>query len=174
MIQSHPDISLEQLRQQERHLRLAADRARSLRDDAGRGSRFARFRLLADRRLRAAGDGRPRPGVPPPAYRRPAYQDDVTIRRARPADTKAVVRLAILSDARPIEGEILVVEVAGELWAACSLDDGRVIDDPFRPTLGVRSLLDLRREHLAAGGVKPAADEPELGDGVPRWHLGTR
>ena len=174
MIQSHPDISLERLRQQERHLRLAADHARLVRDDAGRGSRFAPLRLLADRRLRAAGDGRPRPGVPRSLYRRPAYHDDVTIRRARPADAKALIRLAILSDSRPIEGEILVVEVAGELWAACSLDDGRVIDDPFRPTLGVRSLLDLRRGHLAAGSAKPPADEPELGDGVPRWRLGTR
>jgi hypothetical protein len=45
---------------------------------------------------------------------------------------------------------VLVADVDGELWAALDLDDGRLVADPFRPTVGAQRLLLLRRESLAA------------------------
>jgi hypothetical protein len=79
--------------------------------------------------------------------------DDVTIRRAGSADGTALRRLAALAESRPLHGDVLVAEVAGELRAALALDDGRTIADPFRPTLALRELLQLRRAKLvqAAG-----------------------
>lgn len=73
---------------------------------------------------------------------------DVTIRRAVAADAVALRRLAALDEKPPLTGAVLVAEVAGELWAAAGLADDRTIADPFRPTLGVRELLALRRRKL--------------------------
>ena len=80
---------------------------------------------------------------------------DVTVRRARPDDAWALERLAVLSSARPLEGEVLVAEVRGELWAAVSLSGGEMISDPFRATLVVRELLALRRRNLATARILP-------------------
>jgi len=82
-----------------------------------------------------------------PRRRRPWLDggEDVTIRRAGPADSGALARLAALDEARPLVGEILVAEVGGAFWAAIELAGGRTISDPFRPTLAVRELLALRR-----------------------------
>lgn len=87
--------------------------------------------------------------------------DAVTIRRARPGDGPALARLAALDAARPLAGDLLLAEVEGEPWAALSLDDGRVVSDPFRPAAAARALLVLRADHLAAAaggrGVLAAA-----------------
>ena len=56
---------------------------------------------------------------------------DLTIRRARPADADALAVLAELDSSHPPRGAILV---AGELWAAVSLDDNHLIANPFRPS----------------------------------------
>jgi hypothetical protein len=74
---------------------------------------------------------------------------DVTIRRANDGDGRALSGLAALAESRRLRGDVLVAEVDGELWAALDLSDGRVIADPFRPTLGARRLLESRRESLA-------------------------
>jgi hypothetical protein len=68
-------------------------------------------------------------------------------------DEMALGRLAALDGARPLAGEVLVAEVGGELWAAVSLADGRVIADPFRATRVARELLALRARHLRAASV---------------------
>ena len=80
--------------------------------------------------------------------------DAVTIRRARPADATALLQLAALDEAKPLDGDVLVAEVDGELWARARLADGRRISDPFRPTAEARALLELRAEHVerATGG----------------------
>ena len=70
--------------------------------------------------------------------------DAVTIRRTRPADATPLLHLAALDDAAPLDGDVLVAEVDGELWAALCLDDGRRIADPFRPTAEAVALLELR------------------------------
>jgi hypothetical protein len=66
---------------------------------------------------------------------------DVTIRRATTADGEALERHAALSCEPPLDGEVLLLEVGGEPWAAYSLDSGRTIADAFRRTLRLRSLL---------------------------------
>jgi hypothetical protein len=75
----------------------------------------------------------------------------VTLRHALPADADALAVLAKLDSSHPPEGAILVAEVAGELWAAVSLDDGHVIANPFRPSgeLAFR-LVERASEHRRA------------------------
>jgi hypothetical protein len=68
----------------------------------------------------------------------------VTIRRAHRDDAAALLTLAVLEDAAPLEGEVLVAQVNGEVWAAMALDDSRVLSDPFRPAAEARALLALR------------------------------
>lgn len=66
---------------------------------------------------------------------------EMTIRRATAADGEALGRLAVLACEPPLDGEVLLLEVGGEPWAAYSLDSGRTIGDAFRRTLRLRSLL---------------------------------
>ena len=61
-------------------------------------------------------------------------QPRLTIRPAGPADAEAIARLARLDSSRAPGGEVLLAEVAGEPWAALSLDDFHAVADPFRPT----------------------------------------
>jgi hypothetical protein len=72
----------------------------------------------------------------------------LTIRRAVPADGPALARLAVLDSAPDLRGEVIVAEVAGEVWAARSLSDGRVLRDPFRATSEAAALLALRAAQL--------------------------
>jgi hypothetical protein len=72
----------------------------------------------------------------------------LTIRRALPADATALARLAVLDSAPDLRGEVIVAEVAGEVWAARSLADGRVLRDPFRATTEAAALLELRAAYL--------------------------
>jgi hypothetical protein len=82
----------------------------------------------------------------------------VVIRRAAEADRPALARLAALDSARPLRGEALVAYVDGEPWAALSLDDGRTVADPFRPSASAVELLSVRARHLrAAPGASRAA-----------------
>ena len=77
----------------------------------------------------------------------------VTIRRARPADARALLQLAALDEAVPLAGEVLVAEVEGELWAAVDLTDGRRISDPFRAASEARALLELRAALLGRSAL---------------------
>ncbi|HYF27779.1 MAG TPA: hypothetical protein VD931_18700 [Baekduia sp.] len=74
------------------------------------------------------------------------------IRRAVADDAPALARLAALDSARPLAGDVLVALVDGAPWAALSLQDGRVVADPFRPSAHAVELLRLRAEHLARAG----------------------
>jgi hypothetical protein len=74
----------------------------------------------------------------------------ITIRRAGPGDAPALARLAALDSSHAPAGEVLVVEVAGELRAALGLADGHVIADPFRRTAELVSMLRMRAGQLAA------------------------
>ena len=58
----------------------------------------------------------------------------LTIRRAQPSDAAALEQLAALDSSRPLRSPVLVGEVGGELWAAVSIEDHRVVSDPFRPS----------------------------------------
>src|SRR5580765_7930384 len=92
-----------------------------LRDALARRTR--RDMIAASERSRRLARGARRPGLP--------AGHEITIRPATPADARALTRLAILDAARPLDGDALVAEVEGALWAACSLTDGRTIGDPF-------------------------------------------
>lgn len=126
----HPDMRQALGRETERQTLAAAERSR-LATSARIDKRNARALRVELKRQREAGR-------------------EITIRVALPADTQALANLAILDSEPPLLGELLLAEVEGELWAACSLGDGRTIADPFRPTHAVRSLLQLRSEQLAA------------------------
>src|SRR3954452_13013819 len=87
--------------------------------------------------------------------------EGVTIRRASADDERALVRLAQLDSQRPVGGEMLLAEMAGELRAAVPIAGGRAIADPFFPTASLVSLLTVR-----AAQVRRA----EAGQATPsRW-----
>jgi hypothetical protein len=71
---------------------------------------------------------------PTPTTAAAGEQARLTMRPAGPADADAIARLARLDSSRPPDGEVLLAEVAGEPWAALSLDDFHAVADPFRPT----------------------------------------
>jgi hypothetical protein len=72
----------------------------------------------------------------------------VTIRYGRQADSEALARLAQLDSHAALQGEVLVGEVAGEIWAAVSLGDFSVVADPFRPSGELAFLLVERARQL--------------------------
>jgi hypothetical protein len=57
---------------------------------------------------------------------------------------EAIERLAQLDSARRPSGPVLAAAVGGEPAAALPLDGGPAIADPFQPTAGLVSLLELR------------------------------
>jgi hypothetical protein len=82
---------------------------------------------------------RSEPHTTPTAQR---YEDGpIAMRRARPDDERALERLAQLDSHPPLEGPVLVAEVAGEVRAARSLGAGEIIADPFQHTAHLRDLL---------------------------------
>ena len=117
---------------------MANDRNAELRRDASsrRISRLARRRKAA---LRGGGG----------SAHEVAPTDTVTVRHLDPAtDHTALMRLAELDSAEVPQGELIGAELDGSLVAAISLEDHRLIADPFTPTDGVRSLLQLRAAQL--------------------------
>jgi hypothetical protein len=72
----------------------------------------------------------------------------VTIRDATADDRRALQRLAQLDSTRLPTGPIVVAEVNGELRAAYSLDERRVVADPFHRTVELVDLLLLRANHI--------------------------
>ena len=75
--------------------------------------------------------------------------NEVTVRRLDLAiDHDALTRLAERDSADVPAGELIGAEVDGSLVAAISLGNGSVIADPFTPTQGVRSLLEVRAAQL--------------------------
>ena len=84
----------------------------------------------------------------------PAGTRPVLIRMARDGDLPRLWDLAELDSARPLSGPALVALVDDEAWAAVSLEDSRVIADPFRPTASALALLRVRAAQLL--GERPA------------------
>lgn len=88
-----------------------------------------------------------------------------TIRFAYPDDQVALRRLAALDCQLPLSGRVLVAEVAGELWAALSVDDERrAVADPFRRTA---SLIEVLNQHAAACVPASRTYIPVRGAGRP-------
>jgi hypothetical protein len=74
--------------------------------------------------------------------------DTVTIRRAGSQDAVALKLLSMLDSKRPLSGHVLVAESGGLVLAAISLQDGRIVADPFFPTADLVELLRARAERL--------------------------
>jgi hypothetical protein len=72
----------------------------------------------------------------------------LTVRLATGADRAALARLADLEQAKRPADPVLIGVVAGRPLAALSLDDGRVIADPFVRTAELVELLRLRGRQL--------------------------
>ena len=74
--------------------------------------------------------------------------DTAKIRRARQEDLPALVRLAELDEKPYPLGPVLVAEREGEIVAALPLSSGPAIADPFRHTLELVALLELRAKQV--------------------------
>ncbi len=92
---------------------------------------------------------------------------NITIRRLdRSADAAALARLAGV-DTRPLPaGELLGAEVDDRLLAVMSIDNGRIIGDPFARTSELRKLLALRADQVR-GGSHRARRRRRHGLGLP-------
>jgi hypothetical protein len=82
-----------------------------------------------------------------------------TIRIATEDDAEALRRLATLDSKAPLEGPIVVGEIAGRAAAAVSLTDDRAIADPFIPTAHLLATLRVRAHALEAVEVTPSLRE---------------
>jgi hypothetical protein len=79
----------------------------------------------------------------------------LALRLARAADEDPLKRLAELDEQPELSGEVLLACLSGQLIAAISIDEGRVIADPFVATSDAVSLLELRAQQLVAQAVRP-------------------
>ncbi|HEX4010655.1 MAG TPA: hypothetical protein VHX62_11625 [Solirubrobacteraceae bacterium] len=68
----------------------------------------------------------------------------VTLRQGRARECALVQWLAELDEAPTPQGEVLIAFVDDQAVAALSLDDGRVVANPFVPTADPVALLTLR------------------------------
>jgi hypothetical protein len=75
--------------------------------------------------------------------------DAVELRLAHADDAAAVLRIAALDDALALEGQALLALVDGDAVAALSLQDERVVANPFLPTAEVVAILRMRAEQLS-------------------------
>lgn len=82
----------------------------------------------------------------------------VTLRRAQASDARALRILAELDEQPELSGEALLALDAGEAVAAISLEDGRVVSDPFVATSDAVSLLKIRARQLL--GRRPRKPRP--------------
>jgi hypothetical protein len=92
----------------------------------------------------------------------------LTIRLARPDDTRALRRLAALDSAHTPRGHVLLAETDGKTVAAISLTTGAVTADPFQRTEHAIRLLRLRRYQLLHQGADAAPARQLLRRLVPR------
>ena len=93
----------------------------------------------------------------------------LSLRHCGPADAAALERLAGRDSAAPLTGAVLAAEADGELLAAISLDDGRVIADPFAHTAALVDLLRTRAAQLSVddgGGRRPRLGVAPLAAGL--------
>ena len=82
----------------------------------------------------------------------------LTIRLARPQDSRTLFRLAALDSAAPLTGRVLLAELDLVPLAAVALESGAVVADPFRHTADAVRMLRLRRYQIVrqGGDVAPA------------------
>ena len=83
-------------------------------------------------------------------HRTTTHTEQITVRPATYADSRALLRLAALDSARVPDGRLVVAEIAGELVAAVPVAGGRAIADPFHRTAALVEMLELRAAQIRA------------------------
>src|SRR5689334_14990282 len=121
---------------------------------------------VGDLRRAAARDARRREATAPAPGTDP-IDVSFTIRRAWPADARALARLAELDSAILPTAPLLLALAGDELRAAVSLQDGTTISDPFRPSTSALELLRIRASQLRA--ARPAPVTGRVGSVAPAW-----
>jgi hypothetical protein len=96
-----------------------------------------------------------------------------TIRAATDEDAEALRRLAALDSKAPLEGTVLVGEIAGTPAAALSLGDDRAIADPFTPTAHLLATLRVRAQALHAVDRTPSLRERLIAALPTSYRIGT-
>jgi hypothetical protein len=81
------------------------------------------------------------------------------LRLATEDDADALRRLAELDSRPPLAGRVLIGEIGGSPAAALSLDDDRVIADPFRRTDHLVACLRIRAGAIRAHEATPSLSE---------------
>jgi hypothetical protein len=84
------------------------------------------------------------------------------IRFATRHDSDSLRDLAELDSRKPLDGRVLVADLDGTPVAALSLDDGRVIADPFQRTDHLVANLRMRAGAIRAYEVTPSVRERVL------------
>jgi hypothetical protein len=83
------------------------------------------------------------------------------IRTARDEDEPALRRLAFLDSTEPLSGRILIGEIDQVPAAAISLDEGRIVADPFQRSDALRVHLRMR-----AAGIEAHERMPSVRDRI--------
>ena len=86
-----------------------------------------------------------------------------TIRGATVNDARALETLAALDSQAPLRGRIVIGQVDGRIAAAISIDEGRVVADPFQETGSLCAHLRMRMR-----GIVAAERMPDVRDRVRR------
>ena len=81
------------------------------------------------------------------------------LRLATQDDAAALRRLAELDSSAPLAGRVLIGEIAGSPAAALSLDDDRVLADPFRRTDHLLACLRIRAGAIRAHEATPSLSQ---------------
>jgi hypothetical protein len=81
------------------------------------------------------------------------------IRRATDTDAPTLRHLAELDSQRRLAGPVLIAESGGLVVAAISLDDDRVIANPFERTAVASQLLHMRVAALRAYSATPSLSQ---------------
>ena len=82
-----------------------------------------------------------------------------SIRYATEHDTETLKRLAELDSQRPLTGTVLVAGPGGVPAAALSLEDGRVVADPFQRTDHLLAGVRMRAGAVRAFEVTPSVSQ---------------
>lgn len=82
------------------------------------------------------------------------HNEPVAIRRAGAPDRETLDRLASLDSAGTVMGEVLIALVDDEATAAIELATGRIVADPFRPTVHLVEQLQQRADELEEQAVQ--------------------
>ena len=98
-------------------------------------------------------------------HRNTSHTSEITVRLADHTDSRALLELAALDSAQVPAGALVIAESDGEIVAAVPVSGGRPIADPFRGTMLILEMLELR-----AAQIRSLSEHPRR-PGVPRLSM---